>query len=62
MSAIDQLFRQRRAAGRKAFMPFITAVIRTGIHAGPLARNWLVAAAISCELGIPYSDPIADAR
>ncbi len=25
MSAIDQLFQQRRAAGRKAFMPFVTA-------------------------------------
>ena len=25
MSSIDQLFRQLRAAGRKAFMPFVTA-------------------------------------
>ena len=25
MSAIDQLFQQRRAAGRKALMPFVTA-------------------------------------
>ena len=25
MSAIDRLFQQLRAAGRKAFMPFVTA-------------------------------------
>ena len=60
MSAIDDLFKQLRAAGRKALMPFLTAgdpdleftaqalteVVRRGAHL--------------CELGIPYSDPIAD--
>ncbi len=60
MSQIDQLFTKLRNEKRKALMPFITAgdpdlsftsdvlqeVIRRGCHL--------------CEVGIPYSDPIAD--
>lgn len=60
MSAIDDLFQRLRKAGRKALMPFITAgdpdlgftaeVLRTlgrcGVHL--------------CEVGIPFSDPVAD--
>lgn len=60
MSAIDQLFEDLRAAGKKALMPFVTAgdpdvdftqavleeLVRRGCHL--------------CEVGIPYSDPIAD--
>jgi tryptophan synthase alpha chain len=60
MSAIDLLFQQRRAAGRKAFMPFITAgdpdLDFTQAVLGELAR----CGCDICELGIPYSDPIAD--
>jgi tryptophan synthase alpha chain len=60
MSAIDELFKRLKSANEKAFMPFITAgdpnlelteqlileLDKTGCH--------LV------EIGIPYSDPIAD--
>jgi tryptophan synthase alpha chain len=60
MSQIDDLFKRLRAAKQKAFMPFVTAgdpdleftaavlaeVVRRGAHL--------------CEVGIPYSDPIAD--
>src|SRR5579871_6456355 len=60
MSAIDDLFRELRAAGRKAFMPFVTAgdpdlEFTTQVLAELMRRG-----ANLCELGIPYSDPIAD--
>ena len=60
MSSIDSLFANLRTAGRKALMPFVTAgdpdlgftadVLGEVVHRG----------AALCELGIPYSDPIAD--
>ena len=60
MSAIDQLFRQRRAAGRKAFMPFITAGDPDLAFTQALLRELARCGCDICELGIPYSDPIAD--
>ncbi len=60
MSAIDQLFKNLRREGRKAFMPFIPAgdpdldFTKTVIE--ELARR----GSSLCEIGIPYSDPIAD--
>lgn len=60
MSAVDQLFRQLRETGKKAFMPFVTAgdpdLEFTAAVIGELARR----GCHLCELGIPYSDPIAD--
>jgi tryptophan synthase alpha chain len=60
MSAIDQLFHELRTAGRKAFMPFITAgdpdLDFTLQALGTLAEH----GCHLCELGVPYSDPIAD--
>ncbi len=60
MSAIDQLFQRLRNSGRKAFMPFVTAgdpdLDFTAAVIGRLAAR-------GCslfELGIPYSDPVAD--
>ncbi len=60
MSAIDQLFTDLRTAGRKAFMPFVTAgdpdlAFTTDVLSTLVARG-----SSMCELGIPYSDPIAD--
>jgi tryptophan synthase alpha chain len=60
MSAVDELFLKLKGSGQKAFMPFITA--------GDPDLDWtsrLLAALVRqgshlCELGIPYSDPIAD--
>lgn len=60
MSAIDDVFRDLRAQKRKAFMPFVTAgdpdlEFTTQVLAEVMRRG-----ANLCELGIPYSDPIAD--
>jgi tryptophan synthase alpha chain len=60
MSAIDQLFAQLRSAGRKAFMPFITAGDPDLDFTAEVIRELVARGANLCELGIPYSDPIAD--
>ncbi len=60
MSAVDQVFADLRQRGEKALMPFVTA----GDPSLPFTRRVLETLAASgaslCELGIPYSDPIAD--
>ncbi|HWB11626.1 MAG TPA: tryptophan synthase subunit alpha [Pirellulales bacterium] len=60
MSAVDQLFRRLRVEGHKALMPFVTAgdpdLDFTAEVLGELVRR----GAHLCEVGIPYSDPIAD--
>ena len=60
MSAIDRFFEELRASGRKAFMPFVTAgdpdLDFTAEVVGLLARR----GASLFEIGLPYSDPIAD--
>lgn len=60
MSRIAEKFRTLRAAGRKGFIPFITA------GDPDLATSLDVAATLSdlgadvIELGVPFSDPMAD--
>ncbi|MEM6362954.1 MAG: tryptophan synthase subunit alpha [Planctomycetota bacterium] len=60
MSSLDQLFESLRSQGRKAFMPFVTAgdpnIQTTAAVIDALRDN----GANLCEVGIPYSDPIAD--
>jgi tryptophan synthase alpha chain len=60
MSAIDALFQHLRDTGRKALMPFVTAgdpdLDFTAVVIGELASR----GSSLCEVGIPYSDPIAD--
>lgn len=60
MNPIDELFARLRAAGRKAFMPFVTA----GDPDLAFTRDVLPAAADAgadlIEVGFPFSDPIAD--
>ncbi len=60
MNPIDTLFRELRAAGRKAFLPFLTA----GDPDLSFTREALAvlagAGASLIEVGIPFSDPIAD--
>ena len=57
---IDNAFRKARRQDRAAFMPFITAgdpdIATTGAVIEEIARR----GADLIELGIPYSDPIAD--
>jgi tryptophan synthase alpha chain len=60
MSAIDDLFRQLRAAGRKAFMPFVTAGDPDLDFTAEVIRRLATRGCHMVELGIPYSDPIAD--
>ncbi len=60
MSAIDDVFRKLRQQKRKALMPFLTAgdpdLEFTTLALAEMIRR----GANLCELGIPYSDPIAD--
>ena len=60
MSAIDTLFKQLRSTGRKAFMPFITAGDPDLQFTADLIRLLVDRGSSICEVGIPYSDPIAD--
>ncbi len=60
MSAIDTLFADLRSRGEKALMPFITAGDPDLEFTARLLRELAKRGAHLCELGIPYSDPIAD--
>jgi len=60
MSAIDALFRNLRAAGRKALMPFVTAGDPDLDFTAEVLRRLAGLGCQLIELGIPYSDPIAD--
>jgi tryptophan synthase alpha chain len=60
MSVVDVLFRDLRAAKRKALMPFITAGDPDLPFTADLLRTLVSRGSSLCELGIPYSDPIAD--
>jgi len=60
MNRIDALFSRLKAEGRRALMPFLTAgdpdLATTAVLIDELARR----GANLFEIGIPYSDPIAD--
>jgi len=60
MSAIDRLFSELRAQGRKALMPFITAGDPDLDFSASVIRELAARGCNLCEVGIPYSDPIAD--
>jgi len=60
MSAIDRLFQELRSQGRKALMPFITAGDPDLAFTADVLRELAGRGCQMCELGIPYSDPIAD--
>lgn len=60
MSAIDQLFAQLRSQRRKAFMPFITAGDPDLDFTAEVLKELAARGASLCEVGVPYSDPIAD--
>ena len=60
MSKIDQLFERLRNSGRKAFMPFVTAGDPDLQFTADVLRELIARGSSMCELGIPYSDPIAD--
>jgi tryptophan synthase alpha chain len=60
MPAIDSLFQQLRASGRKALMPFVAAGDPDLDFTADVIREVVARGAHLCEIGIPYSDPIAD--
>lgn len=60
MSAVDQLFVELRSEGRKALMPFFTAGDPDMATTARVIRAAQSAGANLCEVGVPYSDPIAD--
>ncbi len=60
MNRIDRIFKELRASGRKALMPFLTAGDPDLATTGALLGAIDAAGASVCELGIPFSDPIAD--
>ena len=60
MSAINDLFARLRREDRKALMPFVTAGDPSVSVTADVVRAAIGAGADLCEIGIPYSDPIAD--
>jgi tryptophan synthase alpha chain len=60
MSAIKQLFTKLRTENRKALMPFVTAGDPDLRFTADVLRELVRRGCHLCEVGIPYSDPIAD--
>jgi tryptophan synthase alpha chain len=60
MSRIDQTFADLRHQQRKALMPFVTAGDPDLAFTADVIRELDRRGATMCEVGIPYSDPIAD--
>ena len=60
MTAIDKLFTNLRREKRKALMPFITAGDPDLTFTAAVLKEVIGRGSHLCEVGIPYSDPIAD--
>lgn len=60
MSAIDELFKRLKSEGKKAFMPFITGGDPSLEFSAEMLKSLDATGCHLAELGIPYSDPIAD--
>jgi len=60
MSAIDELFSNLRRDKRKALMPFITAGDPDLVFTAAVLKEVVSRGCHLCEIGIPYSDPIAN--
>lgn len=60
MSKIDQLFASLRREKRKALMPFVTAGDPDLAFTAAVVKELVARGAHLFEIGIPYSDPIAD--
>ncbi|HBT57516.1 MAG TPA: tryptophan synthase subunit alpha, partial [Pseudomonas sp.] len=60
MSRIEARFSALQAAGRKALIPYITAGDPNPAVTLPLMHDLVAAGADVIELGIPFSDPMAD--
>jgi tryptophan synthase alpha chain len=60
MDRIGQAFRTARAEGRAALIPYVTAGYPTLEQLPGLVRSLTRAGADVIEIGIPFSDPLAD--
>jgi tryptophan synthase alpha chain len=60
VTRIDQVFKQLRAKGEKALIPFITAGDPDLATTRALALELAARGADILELGVPFSDPLAD--
>jgi tryptophan synthase alpha chain len=60
MNRIDALFSRLRSENRRALMPFLTAGDPDLATTAALIREAVLRGAHMLEIGIPYSDPIAD--
>jgi len=60
MSRIQQAFQRLDGEGRKALIPFITAGDPDAALTVPLMHTLVEAGADIIELGVPFSDPMAD--
>ncbi|MAE62612.1 MAG: tryptophan synthase subunit alpha [Planctomycetaceae bacterium] len=60
MNRIESIFAALRADGRQALMPFVTAGHPTLDATAAILPALEEAGASVCELGIPFSDPVAD--
>lgn len=60
MTAVDRTFADLRREGRKALMPFITAGDPDLEFTAALLAELAARGGNLCEVGVPYSDPIAD--
>jgi tryptophan synthase alpha chain len=60
MNRIDARFAQLKAAGRTGLIPFVTAGDPSPQHAVALMHALVEAGADLIELGVPFSDPMAD--
>ncbi|MGD8784383.1 MAG: tryptophan synthase subunit alpha, partial [Thioalkalispiraceae bacterium] len=60
MSRIKQRFEQLKQSGRKALIPYLTAGDPEPGFSVPLMHAMVAAGADILELGIPFSDPMAE--
>jgi tryptophan synthase alpha chain len=60
MSILDERFQDLRLQARKAFVPFVTAGDPDLEFTAGVVRELARVGASLCEIGFPYSDPIAD--
>jgi len=60
IARLEAMFAANRAAGRKALAPFVTAGDPDADATVAILEAVGKAGASLCELGVPYSDPIAD--
>ncbi|GMV25132.1 MAG: tryptophan synthase alpha chain [Phycisphaerae bacterium] len=60
MNRIDSIFNDLRARGRRALMPFLCGGFPRPGLTGPLLQAAQRGGAAIVEVGIPFSDPIAD--